>query len=253
MKITGRTVLITGSTSGIGLGLAERFHAAGNRVVVAGRRAELLDEITARHDGMASVVLDVADPASITAARDQLARTHPDLDVVITTAGIMRSEDLRDPAHQATAEEVIQTNLLGTIRTVDAFLPGLLASDEATLMTVSSGLAFVPLPLTPTYNATKAAVHSYTQSLRAQLAGSPVEVVELVPPKVQTRLMPGQEDAGDAMPLDDFLDEVMGILQARPEDEEILVQDVHGLRFAERDGRHEEMLALLSGRLPAAR
>jgi uncharacterized oxidoreductase len=248
MKITGRTVLITGSTSGIGRGLAERFHAAGNRVVIAGRRQELLDEITARHDGMASVVLDVADPASITAARDQLARSHPDLDVVITMAGIMQPEDLRDPAHQATAEAIVTTNLLGTIRTIDAFLPGLLASDEATLMTVSSGLAFVPLPLTPTYSATKAAVHSYTQSLRMQLADTSVEVVELVPPKVQTALMPGQADAADAVPLEDFLDEVMGILQARPEDEEILVQDVHGLRFAERDCRHDEMLAFMSGR-----
>lgn len=248
MKITGRTVLITGSTSGIGLGLAERLHAAGNRVAIAGRRRELLEEITARHEGMASVVLDVADPASILAARDTLAVSHPGLDVVITMAGIMHPEDLRDPAHQATAEATITTNLLGTIRTVDAFLPALLASDEATLMTVSSGLAFVPLPLTPTYSATKAAVHSYTQSLRAQLAGSPVEVIELVPPKVQTPLMNQEHDA-DAMPLEDFLDEVMGILQARPEDEEILVQDVHGLRFAERDGRHDEMLALLSGRL----
>lgn len=247
MRITGRTVLITGSTSGIGRGLAERFHAAGNRVVIAGRRADLLEEITAQHDGMAGVVLDVADPASILAARDELAVTHPDLDAVITMAGIMQAEDLRDPAHQATAEAIIATNLLGTIRTVDAFLPVLLAGDEATLMTVSSDLAFVPLPVTPTYNATKAAVHSYTQSLRAQLAGSSVEVIELVPPKVQTALMPGQAEAGDALPLEDFLDEVMGILQARPEDEEILVQDVHGLRFAERDGRHDEMLALLSG------
>jgi uncharacterized oxidoreductase len=245
MKTTGNTVLITGATSGIGLGLAERLSARGDTVIVAGRRRALLDEIVATHPGVHAVELDVADPGSIRSAFETVTREHPDLDVVVTMAGIMLPEDLHDPAHLDVAESIVTTNLLGTIRTAAAFGPWLAAKPDGVLMTVSSGLAFVPLPVTPTYSATKAAVHSFTQSLRVQWADTPLQVVELVPPAVQTTLM-GQQDDESAMPLEEFLDETVQILEQQPDVEEVLVQRVRFLRDAEAEGRHADVLALLS-------
>lgn len=246
MKTTNNTILITGGTSGIGLGLALRFHQAGNKVIVAGRRKELLDAITAEHDGIEALVLDVADPASIADAYDTVTREHPDLNVLINMAGIMQPEDLRDPGFLPTAESTITTNLLGPIRMLAAFIPFLTQKTEAAIINVSSGLAFVPLPITPTYNATKAAIHSFTESLRVQLADTPVQVLELIPPAVRTTLM-GQQDSEQAMPLEDFLTEAMTILQTQPEAEEILVENVKFLRFAEANGSHDNILAMLSG------
>lgn len=246
MKTTGNTILISGATSGIGLGLAERFHAAGNTVIVAGRRQDRLDRIVAEHEGMDSVALDVSDPASISAARDAVLHAHPDLNVLVNMAGIMLPEDLHGPDFLSTSESIVTTNLLGTIRMIAAFVPALAKRDDGVVVNVSSGLAFVPLPVTPTYNATKAAVHSFTQSLRVQLADTPLQVLELVPPAVRTTLM-GQQDSDRAMPLEDFLAETMALLQAHPAADEILVEQVHPLRFAERNGTHAQVLAALSG------
>lgn len=245
MDISSSTVFITGGTSGIGLGLAQRLAAAGSTVVVGGRRADVLARIAAQHPGIGTQQLDVTDPASITAAAEAVTAAHPGLDAVITTAGIMLPEDLTDPAHVEVAERTVATNLLGTVRSIDAFLPALLRRPRATVVTVSSGLAFVPMPLTPTYSATKAAVHSYTQALRVQLAGTPVQVTELVPPAVRTELM-GQRDSSHAMPLEDYLDEVMGLLAERPDADEVLVERVRFLRFAEAQGRTGDVLDQLS-------
>jgi len=245
MRTTGRTILITGGTSGIGLGLARRLAALDNTVIVAGRRKDLLDRIPEENPGIEALHLDVTDPTSIAAAAEELRRTHPDLDVLVNMAGIMLPEDLTDPAHLDVAEATVATNLLGPIRVTTALLPQLLGQDDATVVNVSSGLAFVPLPVTPTYNATKAAVHSWTQSLRVQLAGTSVGVVELVPPAVRTTLM-GQEDSEHAMPLEDFLDQTMHILTTQPDVEEVLVDHVRFLRFAEAEGRTADVLAALS-------
>ncbi len=244
MDITNATVFIPGATSGIGLGLALRLQAAGSTVVIGGRREALLDTLREEH-GFDTVVVDVADPASIASAADTVLTAHPTLDSVVTMSGIMRTEDLRDPGHVETAVATIETNLLGTIRLVDAFLPHLLTRPAATLVTVSSGLAFTPLAATPTYSATKAAVHSYTQSLRQQLVGSSVTVLELVPPAVATDLLGGADFGG--MPLDDFLDEVVGLLEsgAAPE---ILVENVLPLRWSERDGTQQQLIEVLAGR-----
>ncbi|MGY1771989.1 SDR family oxidoreductase [Blastococcus sp. SYSU D00813] len=245
MDISTSTVFVTGGTSGIGLGLAQRLAEAGSTVVVGGRRTDVLARITEEHPGIGTQELDVTDPASIAAATAAVTAAYPDLDAVITTAGIMLPEDLTDPAHLDVAQRTVDTNLLGTIRSIDAFLPALLRRPRATVMTVSSGLGFVPMPLTPTYSATKAAVHSYTQALRVQLAGTPVQVTELVPPAVRTDLM-GQRDSSHAMPLEAYLDEVMALLAERPDADEVLVERVRFLRFAEAYGRTGEVLDQLS-------
>ena len=241
MKTTDNTILITGGGSGIGRGLAAAFHALGNQVIISGRGQKALDETTAAHPGMKSLTVDMADPASIKIFAARLTEEFPALDVVILNAGIMRPENLLAPSGDLTdAEAMITTNLLGPIRLTAALLPLLQKQPHATLMTVSSGLAFLPLAMTPTYCATKAAIHSYTQTLRYQLKDTSIEVLELVPPYVQTTLM-GDQQAADprAMPLADFIAEVLDILTTQPHATEICVQRVHPLRDAASNGREK--------------
>jgi uncharacterized oxidoreductase len=251
--ITKSTILITGATSGIGLGLANRLHALGNRVILTGRRQALLDSATAGRPGMTGIRCDITDPVAIADLAATLARHHPDLSVLIQNAGIMQAEALgADQTPLALSEAMIATNLLGPIRLTHAVMPLLLAQPAARIITVSSGLAFVPLAFTPTYSATKAAIHSWTQSLRAQLSATRVRVHELAPPAVQTDLMPGQKDSPHAMPFDVFIDEVMAILALDPVPDEILVERVGFLRKAEADGSYARVFQMLNGRYGAA-
>ncbi len=233
MKTTDNTILITGGGSGIGRGLAEAFHRLGNQVIITGRTQKALDETTAANPGMKSVTLDVSDPKSIQSFAAQVTKEFPSLNVLINNAGIMQPENLLEKPDASVAEAIVTTNLLGPIRLTAALLPPLRKQPRATIMTVSSGLAFVPLAMTPTYCATKAAIHSYTQSLRYQLKSTNVEVIELIPPYVQTTLM-GDQQAEDprAMPLKEFIDEVMDILQSQANAKEICVKRVYPLRFA---------------------
>ncbi|APX32214.1 oxidoreductase [Brachybacterium sp. P6-10-X1] len=248
MNITGHTIFIPGATSGIGLALALALQQKGNQVIVGGRRTELLERVAAEHPGIVTVRVDTSDPASIQAASSRVLAEHPDLDVLIAMAGIMRAEDWTDPADfLPTAEEIVTTNLLGPIRLIAAFMEHLLAQESATIMTVSSGLAFVPLRVTPTYNATKAAIHLLSESLRLQLAGTGVDILELVPPAVRTDLMPGQATSATAMPLAEFVDEVIEILENTPEAAEIQVQRVSVLRHAEARGDYPQVVAALNG------
>jgi uncharacterized oxidoreductase len=244
MKTTGNTIFMTGGTSGIGLELARRFRDLGNTVIISGRRQELLDTIAAE-DGIEGIYLDVSDPASITAAFEKVTGSH-DVNVLVTMAGIMQIEDLRDPGHLPTAEQTIDINLLGTIRTIATFTPYLLQQTDPVILTVSSGLASVPLTVTPTYSATKAAIHSYTQSLRLQLADTSVKVVELEPPSVRTDLVPGQAESEFAMPLDAFVDEVMELLETQPDATEIQVENVKFLRYGEARGDYADVVATLN-------
>lgn len=248
MKTTDNTILITGGGSGIGRGLAEAFHALGNRVIISGRSKKTLEETTAANPGMEFLTVDMTDPASIRSFAAQLAEKYPSLNVVVNNAGIMRPEKLLDqPEDLADAEAIVTTNLLGPIRLTAALLPLLQKQPRATVMTVSSGLAFVPMAMTPTYCATKAAIHSYTQSLRYQLQATNVEVIEIIPPYVQTTLMgEHQEKDPRAMPLEDYLKETMNILQTQPETAEICVQKVHPLRFAA-DGGQEKYEQVFKG------
>jgi uncharacterized oxidoreductase len=190
MQLTGNTILMTGGGSGIGQGLAEAFQAHGNQVVIAGRRKEVLDETVASNPGMKSAVLDITDGQAIRSFAQKAIRDFPGLNVVIQNAGI-RPEVLQQ-GNVADAEAIVTTNLLGPIRLTAALLPHLLKQRSAAIMTVSSGLAFVPMAMTPTYCATKAAIHSYSQSLRYQLKDTNIQVLELIPPYVQTELVMAQ-------------------------------------------------------------
>ena len=247
MNLDDSTVFIPGATSGIGLGLALRLQAEGSTVIVGGRRTELLQQIAEQHPGIGTIEIDTTDATSITAAAEDLGRRYPALNALVTMAGIMEPEDLRDPASIDVAERTIDVNLLGPIRLIHAFLPHLLTQPKATVMTVSSGLAYVPLAATPTYNATKAAIHSFTESLRVQLTKTTVQVVELVPPATRTTLM-GQQNSPVAMPLEEFLEEVMGLLKTQPDAEQVLVERVKWQRNAEAEGRYQDVLGVLSAR-----
>ncbi|HTN56000.1 MAG TPA: SDR family NAD(P)-dependent oxidoreductase [Microbacterium sp.] len=247
MRINGNTIFIPGATRGIGLALALRLHDAGNQVIVGGRRTDLLAQIAAQHPGIDTVRIDTSDARSITEAADAVIARHPDLNVLIPMAGIMRAEDWTSPAGVLdSAEATVNTNLLGPIRLISAFLDQLTTRPDATIMTVTSGLAFAPLRVTPTYNATKAAIHMLSETLRLQLAGTGVRVVELVPPSVQTELMPGHQDDPSAMPLDEFIDEVMGLLQSQPDADEILVERVKFLRYGEARGDQAQVIAAVN-------
>jgi short-subunit dehydrogenase involved in D-alanine esterification of teichoic acids len=245
MNISGNTVFIPGATSGIGLALALRLQAAGNTVVIGGRRAEVLAQLATEH-GFATVRIDTADPESIRAAATQVLAEHPDLNVLIAMAGIMRVEDWRSDGFLADAEEIVTTNLLGPIRLIAAFTAHLQSRPDATIVTVSSGLAHTPLRVTPTYNATKAAIHMLSESIRLQFAGTSVSVLELVPPAVATELLPGQSESPFAMPLDAFVDETMALIEAQPDAHEILVENVKLLRFGEVRGDYAETVATVN-------
>ena len=247
MNISGNTIFIPGSTSGIGLALALALQARGNTVIVGGRRADLLDKIAAEHPGLDTAAIDTTDPASIESAASQVLDRHPDLNVLIATAGIMRVEDWHKPeSFLASAESVVTTNVLGPVRLIAAFIEHLQTRPDATLITVSSGLAFTPLAATPSYNASKAAIHMLSESLRLQLADTSVKVVELVPPSVRTALVPGQETSDFAMPLDEFVSEVMELLASQPDATEIQVERVKFLRYGEARGDYDKVVATLN-------
>jgi len=243
MQSTGNTILITGGGSGIGRELAREFHALGNKVIIAGRRRAPLDALVAEHEGMAAMELDIGDADKIADFAALVIAEHPDLNVVIHNAGIMVAEDQLD---LETAEATIATNLLGPIRLTAALLPHLKVQEHSAIVTVSSGLAFVPLVATPTYSATKAAIHSWLVSMREQLRETGVEVIELVPPGVQTELMPGHATNPHMMPLDEFIAEVMGLFKQQPTPEEICVERVGFLRHAESRGQFREVFGALN-------
>ncbi|THV23483.1 SDR family oxidoreductase [Glycomyces paridis] len=247
MDISGNTIFIPGSTSGIGLALALALRERGNTVIVGGRRADLLERLAAEHPGLDTVRIDTADPASVEAAAKEVLERHPGLNVLIAMAGIMRAEDWHRPeGFLESATGIVTTNVLGPIRLIAAFVEHLQTRPDATIMTVSSGLAFTPLKATPSYNASKAAIHMLSESLRLQLADTSVRVVELEPPAVRTTLMPGQETSEFAMPLEDFTAEVMALLESQPDATEIQVERVKFLRYGEARGDYDQVIATLN-------
>jgi len=251
MNTSGHTILITGGGSGIGRALAEAFHRRGNRVIIAGRRQAVLDEVAKANPGIATAVLDVTSAQDIDRFTQQLARDFPTLDVLVNNAGIMQLEDwTAQTPDTAVAQATIATNLLAPILLTAGLLPLLRKQARSTVVNVTSGLAFLPRATTPTYSATKAALHSFSESVRHQLKGSGVDVIELAPPYVQTELMGAQQAADPrAMPLAEFIDEVMQLLETQPNAAEVLVQRVHRQRFAAEGGQaaYQELFAQING------
>jgi uncharacterized oxidoreductase len=227
MKLSGNTVFITGGTSGIGRSLAEALYKRGNQVIISGRRKGHLAEVTKANPGMQSLELNVADPASIASAAKRLIAEYPKLNVLINNAGIMHIDDAAGAIDEAVLVSTVTTNLLGPIRMTSALIEHLKKQPAATVINVSSGLAFVPLASTAVYSATKAALHSYTQSMRYKLKGTSVRVLELIPPWVQTDLL-NSKDEPRAMPLAAFIQEALTVLGT--DAEEVLVERVKMLR-----------------------
>jgi uncharacterized oxidoreductase len=195
MKLENRTVLITGGTSGIGLELAKLLRERGNAVIVTGRDRQRLDAAMRQAPGIDAIQSDVSDPQAVAALYQTVVARHPGLDTLVNNAGVMRNLNLTQVRGLTDVTREIEINLSGPVRMVQQFLPQLKARPGALIVNVSSGLAFVPLPIAPVYSATKAALHSFTQSLRVQLAGTGVSVVELAPPPVETPLFRGEFEA----------------------------------------------------------
>ena len=188
MQLTGRTILITGGSAGIGLAFALKFLELGNDVIVTGRRQAVLDAVKSRHPKIHTIQSDIADPKQIANLAARVKADFPTLDVLMNNAGVGIAMDLKVPASDLAAlTSEVDINLGGVIRMTSALID-ILTINRGTIINVSSGLAFVPLASNPIYSATKAAVHSYTQSLRLQLENSGVEVIELMPPAVRTDL-----------------------------------------------------------------
>jgi len=228
MKMQSNTIFITGGGSGIGRGLAEAFHTRGNQIIIAGRREEMLEKTCGANPGMSYIRMDVTDAASIRSGVAEVIFRFPKLNWVINNAGIQRAHDFADgeAVNDAVVEQEIDTNLLGLIRVTAALLPHLQKMDNATLVNVSSGLGFVPLSRFPVYCATKAAVHSFCLSIRHQLRGTGVQVIEIVPPYVATDLGRTHPPGGGVpvgsgpapMPLGEYIVALMEELAGGPEE-----------------------------------
>lgn len=240
MQLTGNTILITGGGSGIGRELARRLNALGNTVIVTGRRLTSLQESIQGRDKMYAFELDIDDPQAIVDFAHQIIQQFPALNSLINNAGIMRYEDLSAHSDLHDAKAQLTTNVLGTIRMTNALVDHLKTQAHAAVMTVSSGLAFVPRADAAIYSASKAAIHVYTLCLRQQLAGR-VRVIELIPPAIQTELTPGQSSRDGYMPLSAYMDEVMTLLREQPVPDEIVVERARVQRLAEQEGLFEQV------------
>lgn len=243
MQLTGNTILITGGGSGIGAGLAGALHLGGNEVIIAGRRREALEAVARQYPGMERLQLDQGDPGAVETFADEIVHRYPKLNVLVNNAGIIASEDLTE-SDPTIVRRVISTNLVGPLVLIGHLLPMLLRQPTASIVNVSSALAFVPMASLPTYSATKAALHSYTESLRFQLRGSRIRVVEIPPPRVYTA--DGAHDDANGVAVGTFVDEVMSLLATHPEADEVVVDAARRLRFADRRGDYENVYALVN-------
>jgi uncharacterized oxidoreductase len=192
MKLNGRTILITGGSSGIGLELSRHLLSRGNTVIITGRDRQKLATAERELPGIHTIESDVSDSAAIVALHEKVLAQFPALDTLVNNAGIMRNLNINQDRDLRDATREIDINLSGPIRMIQQFLPHLKSRAGAAIVNVSSGLAFIPFAASPVYSATKAALHSFTQSLRVQLEGSGVTVFELAPPGTETPLFRGE-------------------------------------------------------------
>jgi len=229
MKLTGNTILITGGGSGIGRGLAEALHQRKNQVIISGRRKDRLLEVAKANPGMAWVELNIEDPVNISAVAAKMIAEYPDLNVLINNAGIMNIDDASTAIDEKLLVSTLATNLMGPIRMTGALIEHLKRQPQAAVINTTSVLGFVPLAATAVYSSTKAAIHSYTMSLRYKLKDTSVSVLEIAPPWVQTDLL-GSNNEPRAMPLSEFIEETMKVLGTGAE--EVLVERAKPLRNA---------------------
>jgi uncharacterized oxidoreductase len=227
MKLTGNTILITGGGSGIGRGLAEALHKRKNQVIISGRRKDRLMEVARANPGMSWVELNIENPQSISAVTTKLTAEYPKLNVLINNAGIMNIDDVSSAVDEKLLVSTLTTNLMGPIRMTGALIEQLKRQPEATVIINTSVLGFVPMANTAVYSSTKAALHSYTMSLRYKLKNTPVRVLEMAPPWVQTDLL-GSNNEPRAMPLAEFIEETMQALGT--DADEVLVERAKSLR-----------------------
>lgn len=227
MKLEGNVIFITGGGSGIGRALAEALHHRGNKVIISGRRKGHLAKTLEANPGMDSIELDVTDLQSIQRASEELIAKYPGLNVLINNAGIMQIDDASTSVNDELITSTIATNLTGPIRLTGALISHLKQQESAAILIVSSVLGFTPMAMTAVYSSTKAALHSYAQSLRFKLRHTSVRVLEVIPPWVRTELLNSSEEPR-AMPLGQFIDETMQALAT--DADEILVPRAKFLR-----------------------
>ncbi len=212
MKTSGNTVLITGGTSGIGLGFAEEFLKRGNKVIICGRREKRLLEIKRQYKEIETIVCDVSDAGQRTDLAEKVKREFPETNILINNAGIQLLADLTDVKLEKINKET-ETNFIAPVHLASLFVPHLKSKKDPAIINISSGLAFVPLSPVAVYCALKAALHSVTMSLRYQLRNTPIKVFEIIPPSVDTEL--GRERRNDknqthgGIPVAEFIRESM--------------------------------------------
>lgn len=243
MRMTGNSVLITGGGTGIGRALAVALHQRRNHVVIAGRRADPLRSVAEAYPGIEWHGLDVADSESVRRFVALAAHRWPDLNVLINNAGVMAADALSGPERDV-ATAVVAANLLGPIELTSLLVPALRRRPGAAVVNITSALAFVPLATAAMYSATKAALHSYTESLRIKLCHSGVQVIEIAPPRVRTDMY--GTGAATAIGADEFVAEVVAALTAHPDTTEVVVGASRALRYAERDGHYARVLAAVN-------
>lgn len=213
MELAHNTVLVTGGASGIGLAIAERFLAAGSQVVICGRRADKLEEARAAHPDFHTRVADLASAGGREAFAQWATEAWPTLNALVNNAGIQRRIRLADAEAWEHTHEELAINLEAPIHLSRLLIPHLLRQTSAAIINITSGLSFAPLAGVPVYCATKAALHSFTLSLRHQLKGTSVQVIEIIPPAVDTDLGgPGLHTFG--VNVNAFADDVMAKIEA---------------------------------------
>ena len=188
MELTRNTILITGGTSGLGLGFAEEFLKLGNKVIICGRREERLTKIKEKHPQIITYKCDVKDSLQRVEMCNWIIKNHPETNVLINNAGVQYFEDFTKEVNLEKISAQIETNIIAPIHLISLFAKHLSGKADATIINITSGLAFAPLAMMPVYCASKAAFHSLTLTIRHQFKNTSVKVIEVAPPAVETEL-----------------------------------------------------------------
>lgn len=214
MNLTGNTILITGGGSGIGFALAKRFAKAGSEVIICGRRAEQLALSKKECPSLHTVSADISRESERISLFQKISQEFPKLNVLINNAGVQnRPPSILEPQKWTDTEFELAVNLHAPIHLANLFASFLAKKEKAAMINVTSGLAFCPISFMPVYCASKAALHSFSQSLRHQLSKTSIEVIEVAPPMVQTDLG-GKGLHNQGVPLDEFADHSMKLIAA---------------------------------------